>query len=326
MNRREFITLLGGVVATWPVVGWAQRSERIRRVGVLSEFSEAQMKPLIGALREQLRSLGWKDDDLHFDLRVAIVDAAQFQANSAALVGTSPDVIVALGSRALGALKKETTTIPVVFNFVADPVAQGFVQSLARPGGNLTGLTNFEFSFAGKWLEALKEVEPGVKRVLLLVNPQNSGTLGLSKFVESLGPSHGVEMVPGPIRTVAEIESTLNSFGAGSAHAVIVLPDGLTVTNRDAIIGWANRTRVPIIFPFRVFAESGGLMSWGLDFAGVYRQVATYVDRILRGYKPADLPVQAPNKFELVINLKAARAIGLTVPPTLLTLADEVIE
>jgi putative ABC transport system substrate-binding protein len=255
-----------------------------------------------------------------------MVDGAEFQSNSAALVGNSPDVIVALGSRSLAALQKETTTIPVIFNFVADPVAQGFVQSLARPGGNLTGLTNFEFSFAGKWLEALKEVEPGVKRVLLLGNTQNSGTRGLSKFVESLGPSHGVEMVAGPVRTSAEIEDTLNGFGPGSTHAVIVLPDGITMANRDFIFDWATLTRVPIVYPFRVFAESGGLMSWGLDFAAVYRQVATYVHRILRGDKPADLPVQAPNKFELVINLKAAQAIGLALPPTLLALADEVIE
>jgi putative ABC transport system substrate-binding protein len=325
VKRREFITLLGGAAA-WPVVTRAQQPERVRRIGMLSELAEAQMQPLISVFRQELRSLGWKDDDIQIDLRLAIVDAAQFQAAAAALVGTAPEVIVALGSRAVRALQQETRAIPVVFNSVADPVAQGFVQSLARPGGNFTGLTNFEFAFAGKWLEALKEVESRVARVLLIVNPQNSGTLGLSKFVEGLGPTHGVEMVPAPVQTPTDIEDALTGFGYAPNHAIIVLPDGLTITNRDTIIERVNRARIPTIFPFRIFAVSGGLMSWGLDFAGVYRQAATYVDRILRGTKASDLPIQAPNKFELVINLKTAKAFGFKIPPTLLALADEVIE
>jgi putative ABC transport system substrate-binding protein len=293
---------------------------------MLSEFSEAQMQPLIAAFRQQLQRLGWKDGDYQIDLRVAIADAAQFQAAAAALVTTAPDIIVALGSRALRALKEETRTIPVVFTLVADPVAQGLVRSLAKPDGNLTGLTNYEFSFAGKWLEALKEIEPRVSRVLLMVNPQNSGTLALSRFVEGLGPAYGVEMVPGPVRTVAEIENALTAFGEGPDHAIIVLPDGLVVGNRALIIEHVNRVRIPVVFPFRIFAVSGGLLSWGLDFVEVYRQAAVYTDRILHGAKPADLPIQAPNKFELVINLKTAKALGLTVPPTLLAIADEVIE
>jgi putative ABC transport system substrate-binding protein len=314
------------VAAGAPFAVRGQPSGRIQRIGMLSEFSEAQMQPLIAAFRQQLQRSGWKDGDYQIDLRVAIADAAQFQATAAALVTTAPDIIVALGSRALRALKEETRTIPVVFTLVADPVAQGLVRSLAKPDGNLTGLTNYEFSFAGKWLEALKEIEPRISRVLLMVNPQNSGTLALSRFVEGLGPAYGVEMVPGPVRTVAEIENALTAFGQGPDHAIIVLPDGLVVSNRALIIEHANRARIPVVFPFRIFAVSGGLLSWGLDFVEVYRQAAVYTDRILHGAKPADLPIQAPNKFELVINLKTARALGLTVPPTLLAIADEVIE
>ena len=326
MRRRKFITLAAGSTICWPLGAGAQQPDGVRRIGMLSEFSEAQMQPLISAFRQQLQKLGWKDDDIRIDLRVAIADAAQFPAASAALVGTAPDVIVALGSRALRALKEATRTIPVVFTLVADPVAQGLVESLARPGGNLTGLTNYEFSFAGKWLEALKEIEPRISRVLLMVNPENSGALALSRFVEGLGPAHGVEMVPAPVRTVAEIKNVLAAFGQGSDRAVVVLPDGLVVDNLSLIIEHVNRVRIAAVYPFRGFAASGGLLSWGLDFVEVYRQSATYVDRILRGAKPSELPIQAPNKFNLVINHKTANALGLKIPPTLLTLADEVIE
>ena len=325
MRRRTFIGLLGGA-ATWPTAARAQQLGGVRRIGMLSEFSEPQMQPLVSAFRQQLQKLGWKEDNFRIDLRVAIADAAQFQAAGTALVGTGPDVIVALGSRAVRALREETRTIPIVFTLVADPVSQGFVESLAKPGGNVTGLTNFEFAFAGKWLEALKEIEPRISRVLLVVNPQNPGTAGLARFVEGLGPAHGVEMVPAPVRTVADIENALASFGSAPERAIIVTPDGLVVSHRAMIIERVNRARIPIVFPFRIFAVDGGLMSWGLDFVGVYRQAATYVDRLLRGERPSDLPVQAPNTYELVINLKTARACGLNIPPTLLALADEVIE
>ena len=224
------------------------------------------------------------------------------------------------------ALKDETQTIPIVFTLVADPVAQGLVKSLARPEGNFTGLTNYEYSFPGKWLDALKEIEPRVKRILLLVNPQNSGTLALAKSVEAMGPDYAVEMVPGHVRTVADIEIVLDQFGSGADRAVIVLPDGLVVNNRAMLIERINRARLPAVFPFRSFTQSGGLLSWGLDFVDVYRQAAVYADRLLRGEKPSDLPIQAPNKFDLSINLKTARALGFTMPPTLLAVADEVIE
>lgn len=325
MKRREFITAVGGI-ALWSIAARAQQAERARRIGMLSEFSEQQMQPLIAAFRQQLQQLGWSEDAIQIDLRVAVVDAAQFQAASADLASTAPDVIVALGSRAVRALKEATQTIPVVFTLVADPVAQGLVESLAKPGGNLTGLTNYEFSFAGKWLEALKEIEPRISRVLLMVNTENSGTLALSKFVEALGPSHGLVVEPAPVRTVGEIENKLAAFGEGIDRGIIVLPDGLVVNNRDLIIRQVNRARIPAVFPFRGFAVSGGLLSWGVDFVEVYRQAAIYVDRILRGARPADLPIQAPNKFNLVINLKCANALELKIPPTLLAVADEVIE
>jgi putative tryptophan/tyrosine transport system substrate-binding protein len=325
MKRREFITLAGAAVTSsslWPLAANAQQADRIRQIAMLSEFSEAQMQPLISAFRQQLQALGWKDDSFRIDLKVAIADAAQFQAAASSVIGTSPDVVVALGSRAVLALQQETRTIPVVFTLVADPVAQGFVESLARPGGNITGLTNFEFSFAGKWLEALKEIEPG----MLMVNPGNSGAAGLARFVEGIGATYGVQTITTPVQTAAEIEAVITNFGAARDRAIIVLPDGLVVSNRDMLIKLVNRSGIPTVFPFRIFALDGGLLSWGLDFAGVYRQAATYVDRILRGTNPKDLPVQAPTKFELIINLKTAKALGLTVPPTLLTTADEVIE
>ena len=324
MRRRRFLGL-AGLVLIAPLAARAQR-ERVRQIAMLSEFSEAQMQPLVAAFREQLQRLGWRQDAFSIDLRFAIVDAGQFQAAAAAIVATNPDIIVALGSRALRALKEQTQTIPIVFTLVADPVAQGLVKSLARPEGNYTGLTNYEYSFPGKWLDALKEIEPRIRRVLLLVNPQNSGSLALAKAVEDMGPDYGLEMVSGPVRTAAEIENVLDQFGAGADRAVVVLPDGLVVNNRAMLIERINRARLPAVFPFRSFAESGGLLSWGLDFVDVYRQTAIYVDRLLKGEKPSELPIQAPNKFDLAINLKTAKALGLTIPPTLLAAADEVIE
>jgi putative ABC transport system substrate-binding protein len=284
------------------------------------------MQPLVSAFRERLGTLRWKGDAVHIELRSAITDAAQFQAASSALVMSRPDVIVALGSRAVRALRDETRTIPVVFTLVADPVAQGLVQSLARPGGNLTGVTNFEFSFAGKWVEALKEINPRLARVLLLVNPQNSGTLALALYAEGLGPVHGVEMSPAPVVNLAQLETAIGNFAQRSDGGVIVFPDGLVVDHRVRLIELVNEARLPTIYPFRAFANAGGLISYGIDFVAVYRLAAEYASRILRGEKPEELPIQAPNTFEMVINLKSAARMGLTIPPTLLARADEVIE
>lgn len=322
MRRREFLGL--AVLAGVPLAARAQQG--VRQIAMLSEFSEAQMQPLVAAFRDQLSRLDRKPDSYNIDLRFAITNAAQFKESAAAIVASKPDVIVALGSRALRALKDETQTIPIVFTLVADPVAQGLVQSLARPDGNFTGLTNYEYSFPGKWVDALKEIEPRIRRILLIVNPQNSGTLALAKSVEAMGPDYAVEMVRGEVRTVADIDTVLEQFGAGADRAVIVLPDGLVVNNRALLIERINRARLPAVFPFRSFTQSGGLLSWGLDFVDVYRQAAVYADRLLKGEKPSDLPIQAPNKFDLSINLKTAKALGFTMPPTLLAAADEVIE
>ena len=229
MRRREFLGL--AVLVGLPVAARAQHSERVQQIAMLSEFSEAQMQPLVAAFRAQLQRSGWKHGAFKIDLRFAITDAAQFKENAAAIVARHPDVIVALGSRALRALKDETQTIPIVFTLVADPVAQGLVKSLARPDGNFTGLTNYEYSFPGKSVNALKEIEPRIKRILLIVNPQNSGTLALAKSVEAMGPDYSVEMVRGEVRTVAGIETVLDRFSAGADRAVIVFPDGLVVNN-----------------------------------------------------------------------------------------------
>jgi len=325
VRRREFVAALGAAAA-WPLAVRAQQGERVKQIAMLSEFSEAQMQPLVAAFRDQLNGLGRKPESYNIDLRFAITDAAQFKETAAAIVTKSPNVVVALGSRALRALKDETQTIPIVFTLVADPVAQGLVKSLARPDGNFTGLTNYEMSFPGKWVDALKEIEPRLARILLIVNPQNTGTLALAKSVEAMGPDYNVEMVRGEVRTVADIETVLDQFGSGVDRAVIVFPDGLVVNNRAVLIERINRARLPAVFPFRSFTQSGGLLSWGLDFVDVYRQAAVYADRLLKGEQPSDLPIQAPNKFDLSINLKTAKALGFTMPSTLLAAADEVIE
>ena len=326
MRWRQFIALLASAVLAWPPTARAQQPAVARRIAILSDFSELEMQPLIATFREQLQQLGWGDDSIRIDTRLGITGAAQFQGAAAALVGMAPDVIVTLGSPSLRAMKQETRTIPIVFTFVADPVGQGLVASLAHPGGNATGFTNFEFSFAGKWLDALKEIEPRISNVMVIVNPGNTGAVGLSQFLEGLGPTYGVKVVPGLVRTAAEIESTIAGFGNAPDRGLIVVPDGLTILHRDLTIAAANQSRLPAVFAFRTFAINGGLISWGMNFSDIYRQAATYVDRILRGAKPEDLPVQAPTKFDLVINLKTAKALGLNIPEQLLTIADEVIE
>ena len=324
-NRRQFITLLGGAAA-WPLAAPAQQSERARQIAILSDFPESQMQPLIKAFCQRLQQLGWGEGSIEIHSQLTTGASAKFEAASTALIGMSPDMIVTLGSPALRAVRQQTRTIPVVFTFVADPVVQGFIESLARPGGNVTGFTNFEFAFAGKWLEALKEIRPQVLEVLMLVNPDNPGTVGLSRFITSIAPTYAIELVSASVRAAADIERAIVSFQHAINRGIIILPDGLPVIHRDLIIEVVNRSRLPAVFPFRTFPINGGLMSWGTDFLEIYRQAGTYVDRILRGAKPNDLPVQAPTKFELVINLKTAKALELSFPPTLLALADEVIE
>jgi putative tryptophan/tyrosine transport system substrate-binding protein len=242
------------------------------------------------------------------------------------LVTEGADVIVAMGTPGLAAVKRHTSTIPVVFTLVADPVGQSFISSLARPGGNVTGLTNFEFAIGGKWLELLRELDRSIVRVTLITNPANATTARFVQVIAGAAKSTGLDAQTASVRNAAEMENAIVSAGNQPKSGLIIFPDGLLVGHHELIIKLAARFRLPAVYPFRIFPENGGLLSYGLDYSDVYRHAAEYVDAILRGSKPSDLPVQAPNKFELVINLKTAKALGLTVPPGLLVAADEVIE
>jgi ABC-type uncharacterized transport system substrate-binding protein len=330
MRRREFIILLGGgAAAAWPLAAHAQQSNRLRVVGVLLAMApddpEAQLR--IKAFEAGLRELGWTEGrNLRLEYRWAVGDAALLRKQAAELVGLAPDLILATSTPVLAALRQEKT-LPIVFVQVTDPIGGGFVPNLARPGGSLTGFTSFEFTIGSKWLEALKHVAPAVTRVALIFNPDTAPFAHLFwQPVEDAAPSFDVEPMQAPVRDVGEIERTIAAFARNANGGLMVLPDVSTTNHRDLIIALAARHRLPAVYPYRYFATSGGLMSYGTDLADVYRRAASYVDRILKGAVPGDLPVQAPAKFEFVINLKTANALGLTVPPRWLGRADEVIE
>ena len=326
MRRREVITLLGGAAA-WPLAARAQQSEPIRLIGILAGFAEAEMQPRLAALRGKLRELGWTEGhNLSIDVRVGRGDFNRIRDDAGLLVGLKPDVIITNGTPALTAVRERSRTIPVVFVLVADPVRQGLIESLARPGPYTTGLTNFEFAISGKWVELLNEVRPRVAHVTFITNPANPNTDQFSHVVAATAGSAGLDSRAVPVRNPAEIAVAIVDAARQSHGGLIVAPDGLLTLHRELIIGLAAHYRLPAVYPFDAFAKQGGLMSYGLDVADVYRQAAVYVDRILRGVQPADLPVQAPNRFELTINLKTAKALGLEIPPTLLARADEVIE
>jgi ABC-type uncharacterized transport system substrate-binding protein len=329
MRRREFVIFLGGgAAAAWPLAARAQQSNRLRVVGVLLAMApddpEAQLR--IKAFEAGLRELGWTEGrNLRLEYRWAVGDAA-LRKQAAELVGLAPDLILATSTPALAALRQEKT-LPIVFVQVTDPIGGGFVPNLARPGGSLTGFTSFEFTIGSKWLEALKHVAPAVTRVALIFNPDTAPFAHLFwQPVEDAAPSFDVEPMQAPVRDVGEIERTIAAFARNANGGLMVLPDVSTTNHRDLIIALAARHRLPAVYPYRYFATSGGLMSYGSDLADVYRRAASYVDRILKGAVPGDLPVQAPAKFEFVINLKTANALGLTVPPRWLGRADEVIE
>jgi putative tryptophan/tyrosine transport system substrate-binding protein len=330
MRRREFVILLGGgTAAAWPLVARAQQSNRLRVVGVLLAMApddpEAQLR--INAFEAGLRELGWMEGrNLRLEYRWAVGDAALLRKQATELVGLAPDLILATSTPVLAALRQEKT-LPIVFVQVTDPIGGGFVPNLARPGGSLTGFTSFEFTIGSKWLETLKHVAPAVTRVALIFNPDTAPFAHLFwQPVEAAAPSFDVEPMQAPIRDVGEIERTIAAFARNANGGLMVLPDVSTTNHRDLIIALAARHRLPAVYPYRYFATSGGLMSYGTDLADVYRRAASYVDRILKGAVPGDLPVQAPAKFEFVINLKTANALGLTVPPRWLGRADEVIE
>ena len=330
MRRREFITLLGCTTAIWPIAARAQQAERIvRRIGVLmgSEQSDADSQARLTTFRQALRELGWAEDrNIRIDERWAANLPARLRTYAAELVRLMPDVILAHAPPAVWALRQETGTVPIVFVMVPAPVEIGLVTSLAQPGGNITGFTHFELAMVGKWLEALKEVSPGVSRIAFLLHPEHPAWAGYLRTVSAAASSFRVEVIPAGIRNAAETEHAIEAFAREPNGGLFVLPDVVTYVHRELIIALAARHGMPAIYPFRYFAASGGLMSYGADPVDMFRRAASYIDRILKGAKPAELPVQAPTKYELVINLKTAKALGLTVPPSLLARADELIE
>jgi putative ABC transport system substrate-binding protein len=328
IGRREFVTLLASTAA-WPFAARAQHSERMRRIGVLMGLvaNDPEAQSRVAAFEDALRELGWvKGRNLSIEYRWA-GDGNGLRDHAAELLAMEPDLILANTTPVTAELQKQSRTVPIVFTQVSDPVGQGFVSNLAHPGGNLTGFTSFEFSIGTKWLEALKQTAPQVTRVLLMFNPQSAPFAELFLGpVEAAAPHLSVAPIRAAVRDTADVDRVFDALAGGPNAGLMVLPD-ISMTNyREAIVALAARHRVPAIYPFRYFAVSGGLMSYGTDLAEVSWRAASYVDRILKGEKPSDLPVQAPTKYELVINLKTAKALDLTVPPTLLALADEVIE
>jgi putative tryptophan/tyrosine transport system substrate-binding protein len=327
MKRREFITLLGGAAAAWPLAAGAQQGERMRRIGVLTSLLADNPQALArnAAFLQGLGELGWNvGRNLQIDYRLGAVDARRRYAYE--LVALAPEVILAVGSSVVGPLLAATRSVPVVFVQVTDPVGSGFVASLARPGGNATGFTLFEFGISAKWIELLKEITPSVTRAAVLLDttaPTGFGQLGA---IQSVAPSFGVEISPINIRDAAEIEPAVAAFARGSNASMVVLPGPETISHRELITTLAARHKLPAVYPYRYFVANGGLICYGPDELQQHRQAAGYVDRILKGENPADLPVQAPTKYDLVINLKTAKALGIMVPPSLLARADEVIE
>ena len=328
MRRREFIILLGGALTAWPLIARAQPAERVRRIGVLlpSAAENPEYQPWVGAFLQELSQLGWSiGRNVRMDTRWAATNA-DIRKQAAELVALAPDVILAHGSNTVGQLLQATHTVPIVFPVIADPIAGGFVDNLARPGGNATGFMLFENSISGKWLELLKQIAPGVTRVAVIVDPTIPTGPAQFSVIQTMAPSLRVEVTPINKRDAGEIDRAVAALAQASNGGLIVTP-GLPAThNRDLIITLAARHKLPAIYFDRYFVTAGGLFSYGPDRIDMYRRAAGYVDRILKGEKPADMPVQAPTKYQLVINLKTAKTLGLTVPQALLASADEVIE
>jgi putative ABC transport system substrate-binding protein len=328
MRRRQFIALLGSAGA-WPFAARAQQSERMRRVGVLMNLGsdDPQSKVRIAAFIQGLQQLGWIDgSNVRIDTRWSAGDLDLARRNATELVTLTPDVILADGGTTVGPLQQVTRTVPLVFVNVVDPVAAGFVDSLARPGGNASGFTLFEYAISAKWLELLKKIAPAVMQVAVLYNPALASGRGQLGEIQAAASSFRMELRPIDVRDTGEIERTIAALARSSNSGLLVTANSLADLHREMFIALAARFRLPAVYPFRYYAMSGGLISYGPDLVDPYRRAATYVDRILKGDKPADLPVQNPTKYELVINLKTAKAIGLTFPQSLLAAADEVIE
>jgi putative ABC transport system substrate-binding protein len=329
IGRREFMTLLGGAAAAWPLAARAQQPDHVRRIGVLMNGAadDPEQQARLTGFLQGLQQLGWTDGrNVRIDTRWGAGDVERFRSYAAELVALVPDVILASGSPVMASLQQATRTVPIVFALVADPVGSGYVASLARPGGNATGFASTEFGISGKWLELLKEITPGVTRVAVLRDPANALGIGQFAAIQSVAPSFGVELSPIDVRDAGEIERDITAFARSSNGGLIVPAGPLAALHRELIITLAARHRLLTVYPTRFFATGGGLISYGPNTIDPFRGAAGYVDRILKGENPADLPVQAPTKIELVINLKTAKALGLTVPASLLARADEVIE
>jgi putative ABC transport system substrate-binding protein len=329
LRRREFITLLGGAAAAWPLAARAQQAERMRRIGVLmtlaADDSEGQAR--LTAFLQGLQQLGWSGGrNMRIDTRWTAGKADDIRKYAMELVALAPDIILATTSPTVAALQMVTRTIPIVFAQAVDPVGAGFVDSLARPGGNITGFTPFEYGISAKWLELLKEIAPGVTRAVVIRDPAIASGIGQFGAIQSMAPSLKVELSPVNVHDPSEIERALAAFARIANGGLIVTASPLATVHRDLIVTLAARHKLPAVYYERFFVTSGGLISYGPDLVDPYRRAAAYVDRILKGEKPADLPVQAPTKYQMVINLKTANAFGLTIPNTLLVSADEVID
>jgi putative ABC transport system substrate-binding protein len=329
MRRREFLAVLGGGAAVWPLAARAQQPERMRRIGVLQggiDTDDPRSQPPVAAFQQALQQLGWTDRNVKIDYRWPAGDADKARKYAAELLALAPDVIVAMSAVSLAPLLQATRTVPIVFVWVADPVGAGYVDSLSRPGGNATGFVLFDYSLSTKWLELLKEIAPGVKRVAILRDPAISSGTGQWGAIQSAAPSLGVEVNPVNVRDAPEIERGVAAFARSGDGGMIVTGNPLSLVHRELIIALAARHKLPTVYFQRPFVSDGGLISYGPDPVDQARRAAGYVDRILKGEKPGDLPVQTPTKYELVINLKTAKALGLDLPSSVLARADEVIE
>jgi ABC-type uncharacterized transport system substrate-binding protein len=331
MRRREFFGLVGGA-ATWPLAARAQQ-QAVRRIGVISAVAEtdSEAKPRLIAFQQALEQMGWATGsnlriDFRWNNRGDVALSEEMAALSREMVALQPEIILAQSNPGVAALRQVTSTIPIVFVSVADPVESGFVESLSRPGGNITGFSNFEASMGGKWLEALRQIAPGVTKVLALAHVETAANAGFLRTAQSAASSLGVTLIEGSVHNATEIETAVTAISRETNCGLMVMPHPVTTGNRELILKMAAQYRLPAVYPFRYYVAGGGLISYGVDTVDLFRRAAIYVDRILRGAKPRDLPVQAPSKFEMTINLKTAKALGLDVPLHLQQFADEVIE
>jgi putative ABC transport system substrate-binding protein len=329
VNRRAFITLVGSAAAARSLAARAQQPGGMPRIGLLSVFAESdpEGQAWIRELIQRLEELGWVDGrNVWIEFRFAGADAARISTLATELIEQRPDVIFAVTANAAAALRQQTLSIPIVFVQIADPVGQGFVTNLARPEGNITGFATWEFSIGGKWLQVLRECAPGISAVAVVFDPNLASWAPYLRSIEAAAPTFGVRLTPAAVRDAADIDQHLAAFAREPSGALVVLPSPVTIQHRQSIIAATARHRLPAVYPFRLFTVNGGLMSYGVEVPDLYKRAASYVDRILRGARVAELPVQQPTKYELTINLKTANALGLMVPPTLLALANEVIE